>query len=215
MLERKPLSDGAKSLFDLLRNEGPKNKGQLQLSLKRSERMVRLYLDELFDRTLVKELPTAGRTKYYASIDYVPQIQPETPLAQRWQVYSKATNSHFTIGELATAYANGHLSSSSQAAELLFKIPALLCYFASIKKGDMPTEQLSEQLMALKVLLNEASDQLSSAIGVFAQLVSDPRYWNPETLKEFENSPDYVLHKDLVLIIERLREAQEQEDHNG
>jgi hypothetical protein len=201
---------GEQTVFDTLKKWGPQTKADLVDKTKFSEKSVRTYISALFEHHLIKELPNIGRTKLYAPIDYVPVIDESKPLAQRWQVYSKITNMRYTLGELAAAYGNGLPASSTQAAELLLKAPALLCYYA--QETSMSDEELQSQLEALSNVLGDAIEQLHSAIGVFTQLRSDPRYWRPDLLRMLNNSPDDCLPRDIERITERLRSEQEDAD---
>ena len=207
------LSPGAQTTFDTLRENGPLTKQQIIEKTQFSERSVRNYLDQLFDRNLVKELPYYGKTKLYACIDYVPVLDESRPLAQRWQLFSASSNHRFTVGELATYYGNGVPASSIQAAEYLLKAPALICYYAQDNERD--DDKLEAELNQLKEVLKEACDQLQSAIGVLNQLITDPRYWRADLLKMFAVSPDFPLPREIPLIIQRLTEEMENQDDSA
>lgn len=204
------VNPGEQAVFDFLKEKGPSTKEDIVQATKFSERTVRNYLHLLFTHNLIKEMPSFGRTKIYAPIDYVPVLNESKPLAQRWQVYSPSANHRFSLGELATYYGNGMPASSIKAAELLLKAPALLSYYA--QENELSDEELTSQLESLQEVLKDACDQLQGAISVFAQLSTDPRYWRPDLLRMYAVSPDFPLSKDMSLIINRLRE--EMEDDN-
>lgn len=201
---------GANELFQYIRSNGPKTRKELEEHSKLSERTITNYLNYLRQYGMIKELPTFGRAKKYATIDYVPVLDETRPLEQRWQVFVPATNTRYTLGELATYYGNGVPSSSLQAAELLFKAPALMVYYA--QENELSEEQKNVQLEALKIVCQEACDQLQSAISVLINLIHDPRLWRSDLLEMFRASPDYVLNSELPKIIERLREESEQDE---
>jgi len=108
---------------------------------------------------------------------------------------------------LATYFGEGIQSQSETAASYLFKVPALLVYYA--QEHELSDEAWQEQMNNLKEVLKDACDQLDSAIAVFNSLITDPRYWRRDLLAMFAASPDYVLNKDLPNIIRRLSEGEE------
>lgn len=202
----KPLSQGAIALFNLLETQ-PRTIQQLIDLTEKSDKMIRIYLKQLKDRGLLKELASLGRTKLYARIDYIPQLDESRPLAQRWQVYAPFNRRTFSVGELATIYGEKLPIASVQAAELLVKTPAWLIYLAQDK--ELSTGEKAKELEKLREVTKEAIDQLQSAISVLNQLVTDPRYWDTSTLSQLNGAPDFVLNKDLAGILNRLTEENE------
>lgn len=211
--DEKPLSKGALQLFQTLKEIQTGTVEDLVKETQLSDRSIRNYLAELKQKTLIKELPNIGRTKKYAVIDYVPQYNPHKPLAQRFEVFSQANNSRFSVGELATYYGNYVPTASVLAAELLFKAPALLVYYA--QENEMTDEEIQAQLDNLRKLLEDGAEQLQSAISIFKQLTTDERYWRTDLLMMFKVSPDYVLNSELPKIIDRLRGENEESNSNS
>jgi hypothetical protein len=210
MSETIGLPSGPNTIYQHLQKNGPSTKQQLIELSSLSERSVRSHLDYLKDHSMVKLMPSFGRVLIYAPIDYVPVFDETKPLAQRWQLFSPADNTRYTVGELATYYGHEVPAKSLRAAEFLLKAPALLSYLA--QENELSEEELTQQLLALRDVLSDACDQLESARSVLTQLISDPRYWRPDLLQMFKISPDFPLPKDLTLIINRLRDEQENQD---
>lgn len=205
-------NSGPQLLWNLLKEKGPLSKAQLAEQLGISDKSVYNYSRVLFSRGLIKELPAFGRTKVYATIDYVPSLQEEHEIIARWRIYSKKYNSHIPLGEPAVSYVNYqspvNAPSPFTALEYLLKAPALLTYYAQINPKDYHDVHINEALNKLKETLYDAIEHLRSSIAIFEQLLTDPRYWDIRMLRQFPESPDYPSMKNLQAIIEKLQEEE-------